>query len=113
MTDCLFCGVASGAIPATIVKRTDTVVVFTDIHPQAPTHVLAIPVEHFANVGELVHTNALLAADVLAVATESAAELGLADGYRVVFNTGRDGGQTVDHVHAHVLGGRQMGWPPG
>lgn len=113
MSDCLFCAIAEGQIPADVVLQTDDVVVFRDVNPQAPSHVLAIPKGHFADVGDLVTRDPELAARVLATAVEAAKELGLDDGYRVVFNTGRDGGQTVPHVHAHVLGGRQMGWPPG
>ncbi len=114
MTDCLFCAIATGDIPAAIVSETDRVVVFRDVSPQAPTHVLAIPRSHIRNVGELAQTDPSLAAEVLAAATQAAIDLGLADdGYRVVFNTGNEGGQSVDHVHAHVLGGRQMTWPPG
>lgn len=113
MSDCLFCAIAAGDVPATITKRTESVVMFADINPQAPIHVLAIPVVHYDNVEELVAADPQLAADLLAVAAGDAQERGLGEGYRVVFNTGKNGGQTVGHVHAHVLGGRQMGWPPG
>jgi len=113
MSDCLFCAIAAGDIPATIVKRTDSVVVFADINAQAPVHVLAIPVAHYDTIADLVQADPRLTAELLAVATQAADELGLDEGYRVVFNTGKNGGQTVGHVHAHVLGGRHMGWPPG
>ncbi len=110
---CLFCRLAAKEIPATIVTQNEDVVVFRDLNPQAPTHMLAIPRAHYANVGELVTHDPLLACDVLSMATQTAQAEGLDDGYRVVFNTGQQGGQTVNHVHAHVLGGRHMGWPPG
>jgi len=113
MTDCLFCAIASGDIPAAIVSESDHVVVFRDVSPQAPVHVLAIPRKHVANVGELAVEDPALASELLSAATAAAKELGLDDGYRVVFNTGNEGGQSVDHVHAHVLGGRQLTWPPG
>lgn len=113
MTDCLFCAIVNGDIPAAIVSESDHVVVFRDVSPQAPVHVLAIPRKHIANVGELAAEDPALAADLLTAATQAAKDLDLVDGYRVVFNTGREGGQSVDHVHAHVLGGRQLTWPPG
>lgn len=113
MTDCLFCKIAEGEIPATVVAQNDRVVVFADVNPQAPTHLLAIPREHFSDVAAMATAQPTLAGEVLATATQAAADSGLNDGYRVVFNTGRDGGQTVAHVHAHVLGGRQLTWPPG
>jgi diadenosine tetraphosphate (Ap4A) HIT family hydrolase len=109
--ECLFCRIAAGEIPATVVRETDRTVAFRDINPQAPTHVLVIPREHHRDVGELARDGALLTA-VLQEATAVAADEGL-DAYRVVFNTGAGAGQTVFHVHAHVLGGRGMSWPPG
>lgn len=109
--DCLFCKIVTGDVPADVVRETDQTVAFRDINPQAPTHVLVIPREHHANVGELVNDESLLAA-VLRAATAVAADEGL-ESYRLVFNTGSDAGQTVYHVHAHVLGGRGMSWPPG
>lgn len=113
MTDCLFCAIAAGDIPANIVAQTNRVVVFADVNPQAPTHLLAIPRDHYVDLAELVETDPALAADVLAAATTAAVEAGLDDGHRIVFNTGQSGGQTVPHVHAHILGGRQLTWPPG
>lgn len=113
MTSCLFCSIADGSIPAAVIMQTDRVVVFADVSPQAPTHLLAIPREHFADVAALVEADPTLTAEVLATATQAARDVGLVGGYRVVFNTGSDGGQTVPHVHAHVLGGRQLTWPPG
>jgi histidine triad (HIT) family protein len=112
--DCLFCGIAAAEIPATIVSGNPRTVAFEDINPQAPVHVLVIPREHYANLGELSASGGALLAEMIAHAHEVAVAAGVADtGYRVVFNTGSDGGQTVGHVHAHVLGGRQMSWPPG
>jgi histidine triad (HIT) family protein len=113
MTTCLFCAIAAGDIPAKVVARDERVVVFADVSPQAPTHLLAIPVSHYDNLADLVSADPQLTADLVAAATAAAQDAGLADGYRVVFNTGRDGGQSVGHVHAHVLGGRQLTWPPG
>lgn len=114
MTDCLFCSIVAGEIPADIVLRTDRVVAFRDINPVAPVHVLVIPVAHYANAAELGAADPASAAAVLAAAGEVAAQEGIAEsGYRVVFNTGAGAGQTVFHAHAHVLGGRDLTWPPG
>ena len=113
VTNCLFCAIASGDIPATIISEDDRIVVFADVNPQAPTHLLAIPREHHTDFASLVAADPQLATDVVAAATKAARDAGLTNGYRIVFNTGRDGGQSVAHVHAHVLGGRQLTWPPG
>ena len=109
--DCLFCKIAAGEVPADVVRETDDTVAFRDINPQAPTHVLVIPRKHSANVGELAADQSLLTA-VMREAAAVAADANL-DSYRLLFNTGREAGQTVFHVHAHVLGGRGMSWPPG
>jgi histidine triad (HIT) family protein len=112
--DCLFCGIAVGDIPATIVSANSRTVAFRDINPQAPVHVLVVPRTHHTNLAELAAAEAGLLADLVAHASEVAVAEGIADsGYRVVFNTGPQAGQTVNHVHAHVLGGRAMSWPPG
>ena len=113
MTDCLFCRIVDGEIPANIVYRDESVVAFHDINPQAPVHVLVIPASHYATVTDLAANDAELLADVVSRATALTGELGLDAGYRIVVNTGRDGGQTVDHVHLHVMGGRHLTWPPG
>ncbi len=114
MTDCLFCSIVTGEIPADIVLRTEHVVAFRDINPEAPVHVLVIPTEHYANAAELGAANPAAAAAVLAAAGEVAAHEGIDDsGYRVVFNSGAGAGQSVFHAHAHVLGGRALTWPPG
>jgi len=110
--DCLFCKVASGAIPATVVKRDRHFVAFQDINPQAPTHVLIIPTDHVASLNDA-GDDAVLGR-LLGFARQLARESGIADrGYRVVINTNPDGGQTVYHLHVHLLGGRFMKWPPG
>jgi histidine triad (HIT) family protein len=113
VTDCLFCAIAAGDIPAKIHSEDDRIVVFADVNPQAPTHLLVIPREHHDDFAALVAADPTLAVDVVAAATKAAEEAQLADGYRIVFNTGKQGGQSVRHVHAHLLGGRQLTWPPG
>ena len=113
MTDnCLFCRIARKEIPATIVFEDETVLAFRDIDAKAPTHVLVIPRAHVASLSD-VQDASLLGALQLAAATIARSE-GIADsGYRTVMNTGTDAGQTVFHVHLHLLGGRKLGWPPG
>ena len=112
-SDCLFCRIVAGEIPASVVAETARTLAFRDISPAAPTHILVIPKHHFANLGEAVSRNPEVPGEVLAHVAQVAAELGLSKGYRVVINTGRYGGQTVDHLHAHLLGGRAHSWPPG
>jgi histidine triad (HIT) family protein len=112
--DCLFCAIAAETIPATRVLATDRVLAFRDIRPQAPTHVLVIPREHYPDVAALAAGDAALLHEVMTQAHQVAVAEGIgSSGYRVVFNTGPDGGQEVPHVHAHVLGGRSLTWPPG
>lgn len=114
MSDCLFCAIAAGDIPADVVMRTDRVIAFRDIEPRAPVHVLVIPVDHHRDVPSVGLADPLLAAELLQMASQVAEAEDVADsGYRLVANTGRDGGQTVPHAHLHVLGGRGLGWPPG
>jgi histidine triad (HIT) family protein len=115
MVDCVFCKVASGEINAGVVKRTPELVAFRDIKPVAPTHVLLIPVAHLSAVRDAKgEAGTRLLGKLLAFAAEVATELGLdGGGYRIVTNTGRDGGQSVDHLHLHLLGGRPLTWPPG
>jgi histidine triad (HIT) family protein len=110
--ECLFCRIVAGEVPADVVSQRERTLAFNDIAPQAPTHVLVITKEHHADLGALAAADPGLASELAAHATGVAAELGLAD-YRVVFNTGAQAGQSVFHVHGHVLGGRPMGWPPG
>ena len=112
--DCLFCKIVSGEVSATVVRDRPRTLAFRDINPQAPTHVLVIPKEHHPTVAELAQADPELTAEVLLETAAVAADEGIADsGYRVVLNTGTGAGQTVLHVHAHVLGGRGMSWPPG
>ena len=112
--DCLFCGIAAGQIPAEIVLDGKRTLAFRDISPQAPTHVLVIPRDHYPDVAALAAAGDGLLDELVSRAGEVAVAEGIdAAGYRIVFNTGVDGGQTVGHVHAHVLGGRPMTWPPG
>ena len=114
MPDCLFCGIASGEIPAKTVRESSRAIAFRDINPQAPTHVLVIPREHYPNLAALAAAGDGLLDEVATLADQVAQEGGVAgSGYRVVFNTGADAGQTVHHVHAHLLGGRPLEWPPG
>ena len=112
MADCLFCKIAAGEVPAEIVASNERFVGFRDIAAQAPTHVLAIPREHVASLNEVRDPD--LIGNLMLFARSIAHQEGLAEpGYRVVLNTHADAGQTVFHIHAHVLGGRVMGWPPG
>jgi len=107
--DCLFCRIAAGEIPATVVHETDTTLAFRDIGPKAPVHVLVIPKAHHADVAALAEAAPALAGEVLAAIAAVAKAEGLEDGYRVIFNSGPHSGQEVAHVHAHVLGGRPLG----
>ncbi|HLS04404.1 MAG TPA: HIT domain-containing protein [Actinomycetales bacterium] len=110
--DCIFCQIAAGNAPATVVSETDRVLAIRDIDPQAPVHVLVLPKEHHNNVGSLSAVDPSLLAEMIATGTEIAENE--CDGeFRLVFNTGRNAGQTVFHVHGHILGGRSMTWPPG
>ena len=112
MTDsCLFCRIVRGEIPARIVREDEHTVAFRDIDPKAPTHVLVIPRVHVASLGEA--RDRALGGQVLRAAGAGAAAEGIAGGYRTVINTGADAGQTVHHLHVHVLGGRKLAWPPG
>ena len=108
---CLFCRIASGALPADVVARTERVLAFRDLDPQAPVHVLVVPVEHHRDVVALAQDPELLAEVVRTAGALADAECG--GQHRLVWNTGERAGQSVFHVHAHVLGGRPMGWPPG
>ena len=113
-SDCLFCKIVSGEVPATVVRETDRSVAFRDVNPQAPTHVLVVPRHHHPDVAALAAADAEALADVVRTAVAVAADEGVArTGYRLVFNSGPGAGQAVFHVHAHLLGGRGMSWPPG
>jgi histidine triad (HIT) family protein len=111
--DCLFCRIVAGEIPATVVTETERTVAFRDVHPQAPTHVLVVPREHYADVAALSDADPSYLAEVLATAVDVARSEGLTGGYRLVANTGDEAGQSVHHLHVHLLGGRTLGWPPG
>lgn len=111
--DCLFCKIVAGEIPADVVHQTSTTVAFRDIEPQAPTHVLVISRHHHVDAATLAADEPDTAVDLLNAAADIASQEGLDEGYRLVFNTGRAANQLVFHVHLHVLGGRQMTWPPG
>ena len=112
--DCLFCKIADKTIPADIVYEDDRVVAFRDVAPQAPTHILVIPRQHISTLNDLNENNKELIGHIIYVAKTIAAAEGLAeDGYRVTMNCNSHGGQTVFHIHLHLLGGRQMQWPPG
>ena len=112
--DCLFCKILAGDIPSTAVAENDLAYAFRDLHPAMPTHVLVIPRNHIANAGELAPEHAADLSAVFALAQTVAEQEGLlARGHRLVFNVGADSGNTIPHLHLHVLGGRSMGWPPG
>ena len=114
MSECLFCRIGSGQIPAKVVLQDDEILAFEDVNPQAPVHVLVIPKRHIERLNEATAGDKALLGHLFEVATQVAEKKGIAEsGYRVVANTGRNGGQTVFHLHLHVLGGRQMTWPPG
>jgi histidine triad (HIT) family protein len=110
---CLFCKIVSGEIPATKVFEDDSTIAFNDIDPKAPTHVLIIPKNHIASHAHAEIRDEAMLGHLFHVAGEIARSRNLTKGYRLVINTGPDGGQTVEHLHVHLLGGRQMSWPPG
>lgn len=114
MDGCIFCRIAAGEIPADTLYEDELVIAFRDINPQAPVHALIVPKRHITSVNELTGDDAALLGRVFDTARRLANELGISEtGYRVVVNTGKDGAQSVPHVHFHVLGGRALGWPPG
>jgi histidine triad (HIT) family protein len=119
VTDCLFCRMVAGEIPADVVHETDRVLAFRDINPQAPTHVLVIPKQHHPTAAALALADPSLLGEVVVAAQAVAEQEGLVEsagtepGYRLVANTGPQAGQTVHHVHVHLLGGRGLSWPPG
>jgi histidine triad (HIT) family protein len=111
---CIFCKIAAHDIPADIVRESDRVVAFRDLNPKAPTHILLIPKEHVGSVAEVADHHGQTLADIMQAATQLARAEGIAEsGWRLVTNVGADAGQTVFHLHFHLLGGRRMGWPPG
>lgn len=112
--DCLFCKIIAGEIPSTKVYEDEQVYAFLDIDPQAPTHIILIPKEHISSANALTDANAAVVGHIFAVAAKLAKEQGFAErGYRIVNNCGEDGGQTVAHIHFHLMGGRKFSWPAG
>jgi histidine triad (HIT) family protein len=110
---CLFCKIVDGSIPSTAVYQDEQCYAFADIHPHAPVHVLITPRKHIASLADSTEGDRALLGHLLWTAARIARDKGLANGYRVVVNAGEDGGQSVDHLHLHLLGGRPMNWPPG
>ncbi|THB66294.1 MAG: histidine triad nucleotide-binding protein [Gammaproteobacteria bacterium] len=114
MTDCIFCKMVSGEIKADVVAETDEILAFRDINPQAPVHILIIPKKHIATTNDITEEDAELIGKMTLTAKQIAAEQNISEnGYRLVLNCNQHGGQSVDHIHFHLLGGRQMMWPPG
>ena len=115
MSDCIFCKIANGEIESNLLYEDETVAAFADLNPQAPHHILIVPKKHVANITELQAEDKELAAHIFVdVVPSIAKKIGVNEsGFRVVVNTGDDGGQTVHHLHVHLLGGRKMTWPPG
>jgi histidine triad (HIT) family protein len=114
MTDCLFCKIIKGDIPATLVYEDETVIAFNDLHPQAPTHILIVPRKHISTLNHLIEIDTLTIGHMVQIAQQLANELEHGEnGYRLVMNCNSDGGQTVFHIHLHLLAGRQLEWPPG
>ena len=111
--DCLFCKIINGEIPSAKVYEDDTVFAFKDIEPQAPVHVLIVPKEHIASAAEINETNSAVVAHIFEVAAKIAEEAGLKEGFRIVNNCGDSAGQTVKHLHFHLMGGRDFTWPAG
>jgi histidine triad (HIT) family protein len=113
MDDCIFCKIAGGEVPAKIIHRDGDVIAIEDLNPQAPSHALVLPVAHHATIVDLMRDEPAVAARLIAEASPLGLELGGEQGFRLVVNTGDHGGQTVGHVHVHILAGRPMSWPPG
>jgi histidine triad (HIT) family protein len=114
MTDCIFCKIANNEIPTTLRYQDDHIVAFNDLHPQAPQHILIIPRKHIATLNDLSSSDTDIVGKLTLTAKKLAHDLNLAEnGYRLVMNCNSDGGQAVFHIHMHLLGGRQMAWPPG
>lgn len=111
--DCIFCNIAEKKIPATLLYEDEQLLAFRDINPQAPVHMLVIPRKHIPTIDAVEDADALLVGRMITRAKELARQEGLQDGYRLVFNVNSGGGQEVYHIHLHILGGRQMTWPPG
>ena len=113
MSDCIFCKIVAGEIPSKKAYEDDSVLAFYDLDPQAPTHVLIIPKEHIQSVAQITPENSAVVSHIFEVAAKLAKEFGLSNGFRVVSNSGESAGQSVPHLHFHLLGGRDFTWPPG
>ena len=111
--DCIFCKIVDGDIPADLLYEDEDVIAFNDINPQAPMHVLVIPRKHISAPADVTEADEGLVGKLIRVGSQLAADRGMGDGFRLLFNNGKKAGQTVFHVHLHVLGGRSMSWPPG
>ena len=111
--DCIFCKIANGEIPSRKAYEDDAVLAFYDLDPQAPTHVLIIPKQHIQSVAQITAENSAVVAHIFEVAAKLSVEFGLKDGFRIVSNCGESAGQSVPHLHFHLLGGRDFTWPPG
>ena len=113
MEECIFCRIVRGELPAKAVYRDEDLIAIEDVNPQAPVHLLVLPVAHYATIAELIAKRDTFVEKLMEMAAKLGRERGGDDGFRLVINTGPGGGQTVDHVHVHVLAGRPMTWPPG
>ena len=111
--DCIFCKIVNGTIPSPRIYDDEECIAFSDIHPQAPVHILIVPRKHIPSLAEATEEDRALLGHLLWTTSQIASQQGLTSGYRTVFNSGDDGGQTVDHLHVHLLGGRSLHWPPG
>jgi histidine triad (HIT) family protein len=110
---CIFCKIVAGEIPSSAVYRDEFAYAFADVHPKAPVHILIVPREHIQSLSNATEDHRELLGRLMWAATEIARQQGLNNGYRLIVNAGEDGGQTVDHLHLHLMGGRPMTWPPG
>lgn len=110
--DCVFCKIANKELPSTAVYEDEKIIIFKDLEPATPVHILAIPKKHIESANEINSSNSQIISHIFEVIAEKSNEFGLKDGYRIVNNCGKDGGQTVPHLHFHILGGKTMGWPP-
>lgn len=113
MENCIFCKIANKGIPSTVIYEDEDVFAFRDLNPQAPEHILIIPKKHIARIENLEDCDVNVMGKVMLAAKKVADKLGLENGYRCVFNNGADGGQEVEHIHLHLMGGRKFGWPAG
>lgn len=114
MSNCIFCKIVNKEIPSDIIYEDDKIMAFKDVNPQSPAHVLVIPKEHIESSNDIDNENSQLIGHIFVTISKLAKELGISqDGYRIVNNCGEDGGQTVSHIHFHILGGRKFSWPPG